>query len=99
MNTMTESSWSTDLTRLCERLAERLHAEGAEHPVEAAVALTARGHRGVGPDEFCEQIGVEPGALQAVEAGGVAWASFPPALELAIRDTPGIDLPRLGLGS
>lgn len=97
MTTMARSPWSTDLTALCERLARRLDAEGAPHPLVAAVALAVRGHLGLDPSAAADHLGVDAAELAAVEAGEVAWADVPPAVRHAAQVTPGLDLPRLGL--
>ena len=54
MATMTGSRWSTDVTLFCELLAERLAAEGAEHPLDASVAIAVRGRHG-GDQAILEQ--------------------------------------------
>lgn len=98
MITMTPSPWSTDLTALCERLARRLHSEGAAHPETAAVALAVRGHRGVDRAELAAELGISDDELAAVESGRVAWVDLPVALRDAAGRLPGLDLSRLGLG-
>lgn len=89
------SMWSTDLTRLCERLAERLRTEGARHPTSAAVALAVRGARGRTQEEYAADLGLAPAALDAVERGQVRWAEVPAALMRAAVRTEGLDLARL----
>jgi DNA-binding XRE family transcriptional regulator len=97
MITVTSSPWSTDLTALCERLARRLHSEGAAHPETAAVALAVRGHHGVDRADLAAELGISDGELAAIEAGQVAWADQPAQLRDAARRQPGLDLARLGL--
>ena len=77
-----------DFTIFCERLAERLRSGGASHPVAAAVALAARGQRGVDVDEFAAAIGVAADALRQIEAGNVAFADVPDELAFAFADIP-----------
>ena len=81
-----------DATLFCERLAERLRSKGVTHPVAAAVALTARGARGVAPDEFAVVVGVDPTRLRSVEAGEVAFADVPDEVAIAFATLPSASL-------
>lgn len=81
-----------DATRFCERLAERLRSQGVTHPVAAAVALTARGARGVDVDAFAEGVGVPRARLRAVEGGEVAFADVPDEVAIAFAYVPGASL-------
>jgi hypothetical protein len=81
-----------DLTSFCERLAERLSARGAAHPVAAAVALAARGAHGVDVGTFANDIGVAARALRQVEAGTVAFADLPDELACAYARIPSANL-------
>ena len=93
-STMTQD-WSVDLTALCERLAERLGAEGYAHPLAAAVALAVRGRQGVDADTFADELGIAPDELRRVESGLVPLHDFPGALLLLADHTAGLDLDRL----
>lgn len=97
MKVMTPSSWSIDLTALCERLARRLRSGGAAHPEAAAVALAVRGVFGVDRPTFAERLGIPDGELAIVESGWRRWDEVPHALVDEARSHPGIDLDRLGL--
>jgi hypothetical protein len=74
------SMWSTDLTKLCERLAERLRAEGAPHPEPAAVALAVRGASGEDRHDFAIRLCLTDEALAHIERGEVSLDGWPLAL-------------------
>ena len=97
MQVMTPSSWSTDLTALCERLARRLRSEGAAHPEAAAVALAVRGAAELDLVTYAARLGINDDALAAIEAGRRPWSDVPAALVEAARSQPDLDLARLGL--
>src|SRR5688500_3015372 len=77
-----------DMTIFCERLAERLRSKGVPHPVAAAVALVARGHRGVDVEPFAVALGVDADRLRQIEAGSVAFADVPDEVALAFACIP-----------
>jgi hypothetical protein len=79
---MTTSRWSSDLTMLCERLAERLRAEGATYPGAGAVALTARGVSGEDRDSFCRRLGLGGDELRHIERGEVPIREWPAPLRV-----------------
>ncbi|MEO8695302.1 MAG: hypothetical protein ABI658_17385 [Acidimicrobiales bacterium] len=81
-----------DMTISCERLAQRLRSRGATHPVAAAVALVARGHRGVDTEPFAAAIGIDARSLRAVEAGAVAFADLPDEIAIAFAEVPSANL-------
>ena len=81
-----------DMTIYCERLAERLRRKGVSHPVAAAVALAARGHRGVDTASFAAAIGMRAADLSAIEAGAVAFADLPDEVALAFAGIPSANL-------
>ena len=81
-----------DMTLFCERLAERLRSEGVSHPVAAAVALAARGHRGVDVEPFALDIGVDARLLRQIEAGTVAFADLPDEIAFAFALIPSASL-------
>lgn len=85
-------SWPSDLTRVCERLAQQLHRRGATHPVAAAVALAARGHLGLAVDEFADTVDLPIDTVQRAEAGDIAWEHLPDILGSILDTMPGIDL-------
>jgi hypothetical protein len=75
-----EAAYRTDLTRLCERLAERLRCAGAEHPCVAAVALAVRGLAGLTVEEFALMTGVSGWRIDEIERGDSSWSDLPPGL-------------------
>jgi len=81
-----------DMTQVCERLAERLRSKGVAHPVAAAVALAARGHRAVDIERFAGAIGVDAHQLSQVEAGNVAFVDLPDELAWAFARIPSASL-------
>ena len=83
---------SLDMTLFCERLAERLRSQGVSHPVAAAVALAARGHRGVDVEPFAAAIGLDAHQLRQIEAGTVAFADLPDEVALAFARIPSASL-------
>lgn len=85
-------SWPSDLTRVCERLARQLHRRGATHPVAAAVALAARGHRGLGTAEFAAAVGLSADTVRCAEAGDIAWEDLPDVLGALVESMPSVDL-------
>jgi hypothetical protein len=85
-------SWPSDLTDLCERLARRLHRSGAAHPVAAAVALAARGHRGLDVDEFARAVGLPADTVRRAEAGDIVWEDLPAVLGDLVESMPSVDL-------
>jgi hypothetical protein len=74
------SMWSTDLTKLCERLAERLRAEGARHPEPAAVALAVRGASGEDRHDFATRLRLTDEELADIEHGEVSLELWPISL-------------------
>ena len=80
---------AVDVTRLVERLADRLARRGAPHPVAAAVAMACRGNTGRDLASFAAWLDVPRSLVVACEEGDVAFADLPDAL-LAHHD--GIDL-------
>lgn len=71
---------ASDLTRLVERLAARLRADGVRHPVAAALALACRGRTGLDIAPFAASVGLDPDVVAACEAGEVAFGELPAAL-------------------
>ena len=92
MREMNHDDVAVDVTLFCERLAERLRSKGVAHPVAAAVALAARGHRGADIEPFATAIGVDADELRAIEAGTVAFADLPDELAFAFVDFPSASL-------
>lgn len=84
--------WPSDLTRVCERLAQHLDRSGATHPVAAAVALAARGHHGLDVDDFARGLGLSADAVGRAEAGGIAWEDLPDIIGDLLESIPSIDL-------
>lgn len=85
-------SWPSDLTRVCERIADRLHRSGATHPVAAAVALAARGHLGLDIDGFARAVGLGVDTVRSAEAGDIAWEDLPDVLGAVVESMPSVDL-------
>ena len=81
-----------DATLFCERLAERLQSKGVTHPVAAAVALTARGSRGVDIDQFASTLGVDAHQLRQAEAGNVAFVDLPDDVAYVFARIPSASL-------
>ena len=92
MREMNHDDPDVDMTIACERLAERLRSKGVTHPVAAAVALVARGHRGIDIQPFADVIGVDALELRQVEAGTVAFADPPDAVSIAFARIPSASL-------
>jgi hypothetical protein len=84
--------WPSDLTRVCERLAQHLDRSGASHPVAAAVSLAARGHHGLDLAEFASELGLPPDALRRAEAGVSAWEELPDNIGELLEAKSSIDL-------
>ena len=92
MHEMSHDDAGLDMTTFCERLAERLRSKGVPHPVAAAVALVARGHRGVDVEPFADAISVKANELRQVEAGEVAFADLPDEVAIAFAIIPSASL-------
>ena len=86
------SMWSVDRTKLCERLAERLRAEGARHPGDAAVALAVRGARREDRQHFALRLGVAEQLVADVECGRVPASAWPATL-VALAASDGLGEP------
>ena len=82
-------STAVDVTRLVERLADRLAGSGARHPVAAAVAIACRGNSGRDQDAFARWVGVPSALVAACEAGRVAFGELPDDL---VAHHAGLDL-------
>jgi hypothetical protein len=81
--------WEPDLSSMLLRLAQRLEEDGVAHPVEAAVALTVRGRRGVSRESMALELDVDEGTLARAEAGDLRVGQWPRALwHLVEEDTP-----------
>jgi hypothetical protein len=92
MNRKSPSPRTPDPNIFCERLAERLHAQGVAHPVAAAVALTARGLGAKDVDQLAAEIGVPTSPLRDIEAGTVAFVDLPDELLHAFARIPSASL-------
>ena len=92
MQAMDHDAVGVDMTMFCERLAERLRSKGVTHPVAAAVALAARGHRGVDIEQYATDIGVNVPELCEVEAGTVEFVDLPDELAWAFARIPSASL-------
>ena len=92
MRDMNHDDVGLDTTIFCERLAQRLRSRGVAHPVAAAVALVARGHRGVDAEPFAAAIGLDACVLRSVEAGAVAFTDLPDELAIAFASIPSANL-------
>ena len=92
MREMNHDDADVDMTIACERLAERLRSKGVAHPVAAAVALVARGHRGIDVEPFADAIGVDAHELRQIEAGTLAFADLPDEVAIAFASIPSASL-------
>lgn len=92
---MRSEGWATDVTRLCERLAERLAAEGAPFPVAGAVALAVRGEAGVDRVTFADELGIDPQELEHIEGGTVPFDQLPEVIRLMAATNSRLDLDHL----
>ena len=92
---MDDERWSSDLNLLCERLAQRLAADGAVHADAAALCIAVRGLRTTSARDFAAEVGVTPAELSRVETGEVPWAELPPAILDLAEAEPRLDLSRL----
>ena len=98
MQSMAEhTTWVTDLTGLCERLAQRLAEAGAEHPSAGAVALAVRGTEGVDRPTFADWLGISHDELDRAEHGDVPFQQLPEPIRLRAQQEARLDLLRLGL--
>jgi len=66
-----------DPTVVIERMARRLRAEGAEHPVAAALAVAARGHARLTAHEYAASVGLPVDLIDSAETGGIAFSDLP----------------------
>jgi hypothetical protein len=69
-----------DPTIVIERMARRLRADRAPHPVAGAVALAARGHTCLPLDEFASSVGLPADEVRSAELGLVAFGELPAAI-------------------
>jgi hypothetical protein len=92
---MSAEGWATDVTRLCERLAERLAREGAPFPGAGAVALAVRGGAGVDRSTFAAQLGLDPHELALAENGALPYEQLPEAIRQLASSESRLDLDRL----
>jgi hypothetical protein len=93
--TMQPETWPTDVTRLCERLAERLAGQGAPFPVAGAVALAVRGGAGVDRTHFAAELGLDPAELARAERGELPFEQLPEVIRLMATTDARLDLDRL----
>ncbi len=80
-----------DPTVVIERMARRLRADGAEHPVAAAVSVAARGHACLGLHEFADAVELPAELVRSAELGSVAFGELPAAIGAQVGET-GADL-------
>jgi hypothetical protein len=66
-----------DPTVVIERMAGRLRADGAQHPVAAALAIAARGHARLAPEEYAASVDLPIGLVDSAETGDVAFSDLP----------------------
>lgn len=66
-----------DPTVVIERMARRLRAEGAAHPVAGAVALAARGHARMDAGEYAEAVGLPVEVVGSAESGDISFGQLP----------------------
>ncbi len=84
--------WPSDLTRVCERLADQLDRRGAAHPVAAAVALCARGQVALDQQQFAHRFDMPLDTVVAAEAGDVAWENLADIIGELLQLAPATDL-------
>lgn len=84
--------WPSDLTRVCERLADQLARQGAAHPVAAAIVLCARGQVTLDQQQFANKFDLPLETVVAAEAGDVAWKNLPDIIGELLQLAPSIDL-------
>ena len=58
----------------------------------AAVALAARGHLGLGIDEFADAVDLSLDTVRRAEAGDIAWEDLPDILGSLLESMPSVDL-------
>ena len=80
-----------DPTIVIERMARRLRADHAPHPVAGAVALAARGHAGLPLHEYAAAAGLPAEAIRSAELGLVAFGELPAVIGAQVGET-GADL-------
>jgi hypothetical protein len=80
-----------DPTRTVERLAERLRAAGASHPVAGAVSLAARGHARLDVGAWADLVELPATDVAAAEAGSVPFGELPGPIGRR-ADAIGLDL-------
>lgn len=80
-----------DPTAVIERMAGRLRAAGAPHPVSGAAAVAARGHARMGQDEFAQQEGLSVSIVERAERGDTAFGQLPGIIASGVAAT-GADL-------
>jgi hypothetical protein len=78
--------WEPDLSALLLRLAQRLEDDGVPHPVEAAVALTIRGRRGLSRRSMAAELELDEAALARAEAGELRVGQWPRSLWRVVED-------------
>lgn len=84
--------WPSDLTRVCERLADQLARRGAAHPVAAAVALCARGQVALDQQQFAHRFDMPLDIVVAAETGDIAWENLPNIVGELLQLAPATDL-------
>jgi len=77
---VTKTKYKTNVTTMTERIAIQLAADGAEHPVAAAVTIALRGIVRCERDDFAGLLEIERADLRALEAGTVPLADLPKTL-------------------
>ncbi|MEZ5247176.1 MAG: hypothetical protein R2707_18965 [Acidimicrobiales bacterium] len=80
-----------DPTVVIERMARRLRADRAPHPVAGAVALAARGHTCLTLHEFAAVVDLPAATVRSAELGCVAFGELPSAIGAQAGET-GADL-------
>jgi hypothetical protein len=82
---------SIDATVVIERMARRLRAGGAQHPVAAAVSVAARGHACLPLHEFAAAVELTAETVRSAELGSLAFGELPEAIGAQVGET-GADL-------
>ncbi|MEI7593632.1 MAG: hypothetical protein WCK41_10470 [Actinomycetes bacterium] len=83
---------ASDMMLLCQKLGERMAADGAPHALAAAMTLAVRGLDGVDSYTFAKRTGIDHDALRRAEAGEVPFEELPAAIMNRAVAEPRLDV-------